>query len=239
MFYARWRTSVTGRKCEKRRLILEKRYSLIIFDWDGTLIDSVPDITHSLRFAAEQMELPILGEVAYKNVIGLSLGNAVCSLYPHLDDDAVAEFIKQYRAEYLRAEEQPSAPFPGVTDGLDSLRERGITMAVATGKGRNGLNRSMTANQYGFYFKASRCAEEARSKPDPLMLKQILDELNVPVEQALMVGDAGFDLQMAENIGMDRVAVTYGAQSREMLMPHDPLFVAESFDKLVEWLGCH
>lgn len=220
-------------------MVLEKRYSLIIFDWDGTLIDSVPNITHSLQVAAGQMELPVLDEVAYRNVIGLSLGNAVRGLYPQLDDEAVAEFIKQYRAEYLRVEENPSAPFPGVTDGLDSLRERGVTMAVATGKGRNGLNRSMTANEYGFYFEASRCAEEARSKPDPLMLEQLLDELNVPVEQALMVGDAGFDLQMAENIGMDRVAVTYGAQPKEKLLSHGPVFVAESFDELLEWLGCH
>ena len=216
---------------------MEKRYSLIIFDWDGTLIDSVPDITHSLRYAAQQMQLPILEEDDYRGVIGLSLSNAIRGLYPQLDDKQVLQFVGLYRAEYLRLEENPSAPFPGVTDGLDSLRERGVTMAVATGKGRAGLDRSMTANKYVTYFDASRCADEARSKPDPLMLEQLLQELEVPVERALVVGDAGFDLQMAENIGMDRVAVTYGAQPKEKLLAHNPVFVAESFDDLVEWLG--
>ncbi|AMO57022.1 hypothetical protein GZ77_01160 [Endozoicomonas montiporae] len=215
---------------------MNKRYSLIIFDWDGTLIDSVPNITHSLSVAAEQMGLPLLDEETYKGVIGLSLINAVRTLYPELSDDQVPQFVKQYRTEYSRLEQQPSGPFPGVTKGLDLLRKKGVAMAVATGKGRNGLDRSMTANQYQAYFQASRCAEEARSKPDPLMLEQLLEELGVPVEQALMVGDAGFDLQMAGNLGMDCVAVTYGAQPKEKLLKHDPVFVADSFDDLIEWM---
>ncbi|MET4693887.1 HAD family hydrolase [Endozoicomonas lisbonensis] len=216
---------------------MDKRYSLIIFDWDGTLIDSVPTITRSLAIAAEQMGLPQLDEVAYKSVIGLSLTNAIRKLYPTLADEQLQRFIKQYREEYNRLEKQPSVPFPGVTNGLNVLREQGITMAVATGKGRNGLDRSMTANQYHEYFQASRCADETRSKPDPLMLEQLLEELDIPVEQALMVGDAGFDLQMAESLGMDRVAVTYGAQPKEKLLSHDPVFVADSFDDLIEWVG--
>ena len=214
-----------------------KRYSLIIFDWDGTLIDSIPTITRSLAVAAEQMGLSLLDEEAYKSVIGLSLTNAIRKLYPALSDEQLQQFIKQYREEYNQLEKQPSAPFSGVTDGLNVLREQGISMAVATGKSRDGLDRSMTANQYRDYFKASRCADETRSKPDPLMLEQLLKELDIPVEQALMVGDAGFDLQMAESLGMDRVAVTYGAQPKEKLLSHDPVFVADSFDDLIEWVS--
>ena len=216
---------------------MDRRYSLIIFDWDGTLIDSIPTITRSLAVAAEQMGLSLLDQVAYKSVIGLSLSNAICKLYPELSDEKLQQFIKQYREEYNQLEKQPSTPFSGVTDGLNVLREQGISMAVATGKSRDGLNRSMTANQYREYFQASRCADETRSKPDPLMLEQLLKELNIPVKQALMVGDAGFDLQMAENLGMDRVAVTYGAQPKEKLLSHDPVFVADSFDDLIEWVS--
>lgn len=216
-----------------------KRYSLIIFDWDGTLMDSVSSITRALQFAAEKMALPVLNEEAYRHIIGLSLESGIYSLYPQLNAKTLAEYIGHYRGEYLRLEEKYSAPFPGVIDGLNSLRAQGISMAVATGKGRAGLDRLMADDQYGCYFDANRSAEETRSKPDPLMLEQLLDELDVPVGEALMVGDTGFDLQMAENIGMDRVAVTYGAHPKEKLLSYEPVFVAGSFDDLIEWIGVH
>lgn len=215
---------------------MNRKYSLVIFDWDGTLINSVPNIVQALSLGAEQLRLPVLDETCYKGVIGLSLGNAARSLYPDLGEDEMVGFIRAYRQHYLSLEQSPSAPFPGVTDGLDWLKGRGTRMAVATGKGRPGLDRSLKANRYENYFAASRCADETRSKPHPLMLEQLLDELQVSVDEALMVGDSGFDLEMEACMGMERVAVTYGAQSRDELLKHDPVCVADSFDDLVRWL---
>lgn len=161
-------------------------------------------------------------------MIGLSLVHVIQSLYGGLDSDEVQRFIVFYRDHYTRLEESPSAPFAGVSYGLESLGECGMIMAVATGRGRNGLERSMKANEYHGYFQVSRCVEEARSKPDSVTLEQLLEELNVPVDKALMVCDAGFDLKMVENAGMDCVAVTYGAQSRQQLQEYNPVFIADS-----------
>ena len=215
---------------------MKRKYSLVIFDWDGTLINSVPNIVKALTLGAERLKLPVLDEACYKGVIGLSLGNAARSLYPDLGEGDVAGYIKAYRKSYLSLEQSPSSPFPGVTDGLDWLKGCGAKMAVATGKGRSGLDRSMRANRYEGYFAASRCADETRSKPHPMMLEQLLSELEVSVDDALMVGDSGFDLDMAARMGMDRVAVTYGAQGRNELLRHNPVCVADSFDDLVSWL---
>ncbi|MRI35232.1 HAD family hydrolase [Endozoicomonas sp. OPT23] len=218
-------------------MTVKKDYSLIIFDWDGTLVDSVPHIVEALKCGAQEQGLPVLDDEAYKGVIGLSLGNAIAQLYPNLGDEAVAIYRDAYRDNYFRLEENPSLPFAGVTDGLELLKTNGYQMAVATGKKRPGLEKSMNANQLQDFFSDSRTADDAESKPHPMMLQQILEELQVPAEKALMVGDAGFDLQMAANAGIDGVAVTYGAQTAESLGQYDTVLTVDSFDQLISWLS--
>ncbi|WOG25781.1 HAD-IA family hydrolase [Endozoicomonas sp. 8E] len=216
-----------------------KEYSLVVFDWDGTLIDSVPNIVTALVKAAKSMALPVLSNETYKSIIGLSLGEAVTKLYPELDDGQVAAYREAYRSFHLELEQKPSRPFPGVTRGLEHLKGTRIKMAVATGKKRAGLERSMTANGYQSYFEASRTADDAHSKPHPMMLEQLLAGFGVTADQALMVGDSGFDMAMAANAGMDSVAVTYGAQDEGKLKEYDPVHTVDSFDELIDWLGRH
>ncbi|MGI9281536.1 MAG: HAD family hydrolase [Endozoicomonas sp.] len=216
-----------------------KEYSLVVFDWDGTLIDSVPNIVTALVKAAQSMGLPVLADEAYKGIIGLSLGEAIATLYPALDNEQVVVYREAYRDFHLELEQQPSRPYPGVTQGLEHLKGSGVKMAVATGKRRAGLDRSMTANDYQSYFEASRTADDAHSKPHPMMLEQLLDEFDVTADQALMVGDSEFDLAMAVNAGMDSVAVTYGAQNESKLKQHQPVHMVDSFDELIDWLGRH
>ena len=215
---------------------MEKQYSLIIFDWDGTLVDSIANIVTALGLAAKDVNLPLLDEEEYKSIIGLSLANIAQRLYPGIGSDAAEAYIDAYRVHHHQLELSPSRPYHGVVDGLDWMTGLGLKLAVATGKRRHGLDRSMKANDFGHYFSASRCADESLSKPNPLMLEQLLSELQVPVEKALMVGDSSFDMEMAVNIGMDRAAVTYGAQGEESLLAHDPTVVAGSFSELSNWL---
>jgi phosphoglycolate phosphatase len=192
-----------------------------------------------LERAAMQMELPVLDDERYRGIIGLSLNEAVQTLYPQLNDEQVHAYREAYRDHHLDLEQEPSRPYPGVTDGLKSLRQSGLKIAVATGKRRAGLSRSLKANDYHSFFDASRTADDAHSKPHPMMLDQLLEEFQVPAEEALMVGDSSFDLVMAAHAGMDSVAVTYGAQSESKLKQHEPVFVADSFDELMDWLGEH
>lgn len=213
------------------------RYSLIVFDWDGTLVDSVPNILQALKAAAVSQGLPLLDDQAYLGIIGMSLENAFNHLYSGLDPALVAPLVAAYKTHHRQLEQRPSQLFAGVAAGLARIQSSATMMAVATGKRRAGLHYSMAANDCEGYFHHCCTSDDAQSKPDPDMLLQILDALDVAPEQALMVGDSVHDMIMAARAGMDRVAVGYGAEKSAVLKAHQPTFVAEHFDEFMAWLG--
>ncbi|OED41623.1 hypothetical protein ACH42_13395 [Endozoicomonas sp. (ex Bugula neritina AB1)] len=215
---------------------LQRRYSLVIFDWDGTVVNSVPQIVGALKQAAITLKWPVLDDDAYKGVIGLSLTPAVQSLYPHFNECEVSEYIQEYRTCFRVLDQCPPKPFDGAVSGLKILKEKGVVLAVATGKSRAGLQRSMVANEMETMFDLYKTSDDARSKPDPDMLEQIVQELGVPKEQTLMVGDSGFDMEMARSAGIDRAGVSYGAQCVSELEYFQPSYVADSFTDLMSWL---
>ena len=215
---------------------LKNRYSLVIFDWDGTVVDSVPNIVESLKRAATERQLPVLSDQVYKGVIGLSLVPAIQTLYPDLKESAVSGFIEGYRQHFRELEQSPPKAFSGALRGIQQLREHGVELAVATGKSQAGLRRSIEFNGFSSVIGLCKTSDDARSKPDPDMLEQILVELDIPREQALLVGDSGFDMQMARSAGIDRVAVSYGAQSVSELEGWQPVYIADSFVDLMNWL---
>lgn len=213
------------------------RYELIIFDWDGTLVDSVPNIVESLRLAALESALPVLDDCSYRGVVGMSLAPALAELYPQLDPSGVGDLCLTYKKHHLNLEQNASRPFPGVVEGLEAIRCSGVSMAVATGKRRAGLQRSMVANGYEDFFHASRTADDALSKPSPDMIEQLLSEFSLAPHQVLMVGDSTFDMEMAREAGVDRAAVTYGAQPGEVLEAFEPVCIVDDFSSLLGWLG--
>jgi phosphoglycolate phosphatase len=213
-------------------------YKLLIFDWDGTLVDSIGRIVAAVHMAADACGMPRLADDAVKGIIGLALPEAIAVLYPHVADvSAIKHFIKTYSECYLLLESEPSALFAGVEQSLQAFREDGYYLAVATGKSRHGLDRVLAGRGWSDYFDITRCADETASKPHPLMLEQILAHFNLPPQQALMVGDSIFDLQMAHNAGMRSVAVGYGAQSLSVLREQQPYLAIERFSQLGEWLS--
>jgi len=213
-------------------------YRLLIFDWDGTLVDSIGRIVESMHRAAELCELPRLSDEAIKGIIGLGLPEAIRTLYPDLREEALVErFRLGYGEHYLGLENEPSALFPGVLESLESFREQGYRLAVATGKSRRGLHKVLAGRGWLDYFDVTRCADETASKPHPRMLHEIMTHCAVAPEQALMVGDSAFDLQMANNAGVDSVAVGFGAQPLQALQAYGPRLAIEHFDELHAWLG--
>ncbi len=216
----------------------ERGYQLLIFDWDGTLVDSIGRIVTAMHLAADSSELPRCTDEQVRGIIGLGLPEAIRSLYPWLDDVARAQCLRQsYSEHYLALEAEPSALFHGVAEGLEAFRARGYRLAVATGKGRHGLQRVLADRGWLDYFDYTRCADETASKPDPLMLHEILEQSGVAASQALMVGDSSFDLLMAQRAGMDCVAVGYGAQSLQALRECQPTLAIECFTELHAWLS--
>ncbi|MCQ4240691.1 HAD-IA family hydrolase [Stutzerimonas stutzeri] len=212
-------------------------YSLLIFDWDGTLMDSIGRIVESVCAAAKVCDLPVLDELAIKGIIGLALPEAIATLYPDLGDELrVAAFRDAYIEHYLALEAEPAALYPGVVEGLQQFREQGYRLAVATGKGRQGLDRVLAGQGLTDFFDVTRCADETASKPHPLMIQEILAHCGARPEQALMIGDSVFDLKMARRAGVDSVAVGYGAQPFEVLQACSPRFAINGFSELGQWL---
>lgn len=208
----------------------------LIFDWDGTLADSIANIVTAMQRAAEDTGLPVRSARQVKDIIGLALPDAVAVLYPHIEDPLFAQrVIEAYADNYLALEQQPSPLFDGVRAALDELRAEGFHLAVATGKGRRGLDRMLASHDLQDYFDVTRCADETAGKPDPQMLREILDELEVSAAQACMVGDSEFDMLMGHNAGVRPVAVTYGAMTEEQLLRCRPVHCVDTFDEFQSW----
>jgi phosphoglycolate phosphatase len=212
-------------------------YELLIFDWDGTLADSIGRIVEAMREAAVLSDMPVRDDVAIKGIIGLGLPEAIRTLYPDISGSDLIDFRQRYADRYMAMDVEPSKLFDDVLDSLEHFRAQGYRLAVATGKARRGLDRVLKAHGWTDYFDITRAADETASKPDPLMLHQILEHCGVKPEKALMIGDSSFDLQMARNAGMDSVAVSYGAQALDSLLAYEPRLAIDHFSELRAWLG--
>jgi phosphoglycolate phosphatase len=215
---------------------MPRRYDLIIFDWDGTLMDSLARIVNCFRAAAADVGVDFPGDDAVRNIVGLGLQEAMEQLFPGADPEIHQRLQEAYREHFLERDQTEMVLFPGVAEGLPQLHAEGHRLAIATGKARRGLDRLLVDSPLRDLFASTRCADETRSKPHPLMLEEILQETGVPVERAIMVGDSIFDLEMAKNAGMNSLAVSYGAHPCDRLQSLDPLACAESFEDVLEWM---
>ncbi len=212
-------------------------YRLVMFDWDGTLMDSAGHIVDSMQRAMGDLGLEVLDADTIRNVIGLGMREAVNTLFPHDNSSAFVEtFTAQYR-EYYFAPGAPQELFPGAEAMLRTLHGEGCLLAVATSKSRLGLDQSLRDTGLGELFHASRTADETASKPDPRMLKEILAHLNVAPGDSVMVGDTEYDLEMAKRAGVASVGVSFGAHARERLLGHGPLACLDELGQLPQVLG--
>ena len=214
---------------------MPKRFDLIVFDWDGTLADSTQMIVECIRQASAEAGLSVPEPAAASNIIGLDLREAIAVLFGSLSDSQYELLTARYRHHYF-ARDQQTLLFEGAAQARGELEQQGFMLAVATGKGRNGLNRSLADSGIAHHIHASRCADECLSKPHPQMLMEIMDELGVEAERTLMVGDTSYDLQMARNAQVASLAVSYGAHALEDRLPHAPLAHFDQFTKLNQWL---
>lgn len=209
----------------------------VIFDWDGTLSDSISRIVECMRGAAELIGVPSPAEQQVRDIIGLGLPEAVAVLFPQIDDPSLARRLTEAYSQYYVAQEQtPSPLFEGVLATLAELRQAGYKLAVATGKSRRGLDRVLQSHDLTNFFDATRCADESLSKPHPRMLEEILNQLETPASRAVMLGDSEYDIRMAHNARVRAVAVSYGAQSRAHLLQSRPEHCIDAFSEFHPWI---
>lgn len=215
-----------------------KRFELLIFDWDGTLADSAAQIVSSMQSAIADLRLPQRSDGEIRDLIGLGMNDVLQRLFPELSTSDLLRLLGSYRERYLSAL-PPEAPlFEGALDALRALGESGYLLAVATGKSRPGLRRSFAHHdEVGRLMSASRTADETASKPDPLMLRELLVEFDVSPDRALMIGDTEYDAQMAAAIGMPMLGVECGVHCAGRLRQNGAEAVLEAVSRLPRWLG--
>ncbi len=211
------------------------RFDLVVFDWDGTLIDSTATIARAIQQSAADLGLKVPDFDTASHVIGLGLHDALARAVPDLTPARAAEFAARYRVHYL-ANEESLELFAGIRELLDWLGAR-KRLAIATGKSMAGLSRALDATRLRPHFSATRCADQTSPKPHPAMLLELSDELGVPTERILMIGDTTHDLQMARAASAQSIGVTYGAHPRAQLAALEPLALVESVAELSRWMG--
>jgi len=214
---------------------LPREIRLIVFDWDGTLMDSEAQIVSCLRAVLHDLSLEPLNDATLRNVIGLGLREAVDTLVPGRDEEFHQAFIIRYREHWFNSGE--SSLFSGVVDMLDAFRRQQLLLGVATGKSRRGLDRVLGETGLASCFDATRCADEAPSKPHPQMLLDLMDQLGVTPAQTVMVGDTEYDMEMATNAGVAKIAVTTGVHSEQRLNRHDPLVCLGRISDMPGWMS--
>ncbi|MBK1850046.1 HAD-IA family hydrolase [Marinobacter sp. 1-4A] len=209
----------------------------VIFDWDGTLVDSVDHIAESLHQAATELGYPALEREAYRDIIGLGMVEALGRLYPGISHDEMTAIREGYANYFFRKVTTPQNLFDGMADVVLDLQSSGRGCSVATGKSRRGLDPALVSSGLGAHFDITRCADETRSKPDPRMLEEILLFYGIEPTQAVMIGDTRYDLEMAQRIGMPSIGVEWGVHKRDVLGSYGPHAIVDSVSDLRSVLG--
>lgn len=211
------------------------QFDLLVFDWDGTLVDSTGLISNAILRAADDIGVAVPDRAQASHVIGLGLAQALALVVPDLPRERIGEYVARYHVHFKQGEEQIRL-FEGVRSTLDTLLARGVRMAVATGKTHLGLQRALHASGLKAHFESTRCADQTHSKPHPAMLFELAEETGVSVDRMVMVGDTSHDLQMAQSAGVAAIGVSYGAHPREHLSRYPALALFDEPALLHHWL---
>lgn len=217
---------------------MPKRFELLVFDWDGTLIDSADAIAACIQEAARDLGLAVPDDERARHVIGLGLADALAYAVPDLPVSEHGRMAERYRHHFL-ARDTDLPLFAGARELLETLQTRGHRLAIATGKSRVGLARALATLELGGVFEATRCADQCAPKPAPDMLFELMNELATDRARTLMIGDTAHDLTMAANAGVAAIAVGYGAHPAEQLEALAPMALVRSTAELAAWLDDH
>jgi len=215
---------------------MKNKFDLIVFDWDGTLVDSVDWIVQCLTKAAVCHGCMAPDEQDVKDIIGLSIHKALDKLFPDLAQEIRPQLIASYSEAFFSRQISKQDMFVGVDEMLMQLKQAGYQLAVATGKSRHGLDKAMQGTGLEDFFHVTKCADETASKPNPDMLDEIIKEMDVAKDRVLMIGDSTHDMQMAINAGVSSVAVLCGANSHQQLQQYKPLLNLQQTSELLQIL---
>ncbi|MFW5426667.1 MAG: HAD-IA family hydrolase [Methylophagaceae bacterium] len=211
------------------------QYELIVFDWDGTLMDSTGHIVNCMQQAIKQLSMPPLDDNAISHIIGLGLTEAALELYPDASDKVIQQLANTYKQVWLTSSFDPLL-FDNAFSLIQQLSEKEYFLGIATGKSRRGLDKVLQSTALSDFFHATRCADECHSKPHSQMLEELIDYCGVDPKATLMIGDTEYDLQMAHNAGANSLAVSHGAHSSKLLQACKPIDIVDNLFQVQQWL---
>lgn len=217
---------------------MPKQFDFLVFDWDGTLMDSAEAIVEALQSACCDLDLPVPTSDDARYIIGMSLHDALAHILPDLDPSEHPRVAERYRHHFL-VRDRDTRLFPGAAETIRDLHDAGFLLGIATGKSRRGLDRALGATGLAAYFHATRCADEGHCKPHPGMLTALMAQVGARAEHTLMIGDTSHDMAMARSAGVARVGVGYGAHVKESLVEYAPLACVDAVSELRDWLMTH
>jgi len=210
---------------------VELRYEMIVWDWDGTIMNSTPTIVDCMQKACADLDLEIPSDALASHVIGLGLNESIKIILPNLDLGDYPIVLERFRYYYL-SQDHELILFHGIRELLEDLKTKGHLLAVATGKPRHGLDRTLKLHGLEQFFHDTKTADQTRAKPHPQMLLELLDQWGILPHKVVMIGDTSHDLKMAKNAGVDAIAVTYGAHPKEELLAHTPIACVDQVQEL-------
>ena len=210
---------------------------LLVFDWDGTLMDSIGPIVACTRAALLELGVAQVDESLIRGAVGLGLRETIELVFPDVREEQIEEIRETYRRHWVTTFRDEPILYHGVPEMLAELSECGYLLAVATGKSRRGLDHALEQTGLGRFFLSTRTVDEAPSKPHPGMLLGLYDELGASAGETLMIGDTTWDLEMAQNAGARSVAVLSGTQPREVLERAGPAACLGSVTEIRGWLA--
>lgn len=212
------------------------RYQLIVFDWDGTLMDSTGHIISCMQQAIAQLSLSSLEDSAISHIIGLGLNEAAYALYPDASATTVEQLANTYREIWLNSPHNTPL-FDNAQNLIQTLADQDYFLGVATGKSRRGLNKVLKGTSLEPFFDATRCADECHSKPHPQMLEELMGYLGVEPKATLMIGDTEYDLQMAHNAGADSLGISHGAHGIDTLRACQPREIVDDLHQVQTFIN--
>ncbi len=211
------------------------KYKCFVFDWDGTLMDSEAKIVSCMQAAIQDMDFASRSDEQIRNIIGLGFKEALTMLYPG-QEELYENFVAQYRMYFLDKNSEKSPLFSHVKLLLELLNKKAYFVAVATGKGRQGLDKVLNETGLKPYFHVTRCADETFSKPHPQMLEEIMDFVGVEANETVMIGDTEYDLNMARNAGCDSIGIAHGVHDESRLQQCEPIAIYPDIKVLYHWV---
>jgi phosphoglycolate phosphatase len=192
----------------------DHRFRLIVFDCDGTLVDSQATIVAAMRETFDGLGLPAPSAARTRRVVGLSLDEAIARLLPDPDDtDVLRRGVELYKHAFMAARQRPDHTeplFPGVAETLAALNHPRVCLGIATGKSRRGLDATLARHDLAGHFVTLQTADQGPGKPHPRMLRDAMADVGARPEETILIGDTVFDMEMAANAGTAALGVAWG-----------------------------